>query len=407
MTFAAIRICHCLGLLLLLSGCHRATAAHAKSEPPSKVTGAVKEDQLTTVELTEDAEKRLGIQTAVVELRVLPRQRTYGGEVTLPTGTTVVVSAPMTGRLQSPVDGKVPKSGAAVIEKQAVIALLPLLSPAEKIAVATQVADAEGLMQQAQAQVEARRIDLKRAEFQIEKGIGLGSTLDTAKAQMIQSQKVLDAATSRKNVLDAALLDGGSSGEQKPFAIEAPQSGIIRAMHVMPGEFVIAGALLFEVMNTSTLWIRVPVYVGETGEIAMDQPAKVGELASRPGQDRVEAQAIAAPPTATALASTVDLYYELPNSRGTLRPGQRVSVDLPLAGDAEQRVLPRSAVVQDIHGGNWVYERTAERKFVRRRVQVKRVVDTWAVIEQGPPVGTTVVITGVAELFGTEFGFGK
>jgi hypothetical protein len=34
---------------------------------------------------------------------------------------------------------------------------------------------------------------------------------------------------------------------------------------------------------------------------------------------------------------------------------------------------------------------------------VKQVVDKWAVLEQGPPVGTTIVVTGVAEVFGTEF----
>ena len=89
------------------------------------------------------------------------------------------------------------------------------------------------------------------------------------------------------------------------------------------------------------------------------------------------------------------------------RPGQRVSVELPLQNDVEQRVLPWSAVVQDIHGGHWVYEQIQEHTFVRRRVQIQRVTDSWAVMDQGPPVGTIVVITGVAEIFGTEFGFGK
>ena len=174
-------------------------------------------------------------------------------------------------------------------------------------------------------------------------------------------------------------------------------------MHALPGEVVMAGAPLFEIMNTESLWIRVPVYVGETDDLAIDEPAAIGELASRPGQERIKAEPLAAPPTATALASTVDLYYVLPNSGGKLRPGQRVSVQLPLRVDKEQRAIPWSAVVQDIHGGSWIYEKRADRKFGRRRVQVKQVVDKWAVLEQGPPVGTTIVVTGVAEVFGTEF----
>ena len=391
-----------LGLMLLVCGCEQVSAVPVKPEAPSKVTGSVKEDKLSTVELTEAAEKRLGIETSKIESKSLGRHRIYGGEVTLPSGATILVSTPMTGRLQSPVEAKIPRPGSSVIEKQPVLSLLPLLSPAEKIALATQVTDAEGQIQQAQAVVEQRRIDLERAELQNQKGVGLKATLDTAKAQLIQSEKALEAATIRKNVLDASV-SGDSGAEQKPFLIESPQSGILRAMHVMPGEFVMAGSPLFEVMKVDTLWVRVPVYVGETTDIALDQTARVGELASRPGQTRVNAEPIEAPPTATAIASTIDLYYQLPNPKGTFRPGQRVSVELPLVGDVEQRVIPWSAVVQDIHGGSWIYERIGDHKFTRRRVQVRHIVDSWAVLEQGPPVGTEIVVTGVAEVFGTEF----
>ena len=139
----------------------------------------------------------------------------------LPTGATVVVSTPMTGRLQAPPDSSVLKPGASVAANQPVLTLIPLLSPAEKISLATQVTDAEGQIQQAQALVEARQIDLERAELQNEKGVGLKATLDTARAQSIQSQKVLDAARERKQVLDR-WLEGESGGTQQPFVIDAP-----------------------------------------------------------------------------------------------------------------------------------------------------------------------------------------
>ena len=110
--------------------------------------------------------------------------------------------------------------------------------------------------------------------------------VDDSKAQLQLSQKALEAAVSRMKILDQILRGGDSDGDQPSFVIDAPQKGIIRAMHVMPGEVVTAGAPLFEVMNTETLWIRVPVYVGE---IVLDIAAEsagpeVGDLASRPGQ---------------------------------------------------------------------------------------------------------------------------
>ncbi len=407
MLFPAIQI----GLLSVLAltsiGCDRAKSAVTKSDPPAKVTGAKKEDQLTTVELTDEAEKRLGIEIGKIELRTITQQRVYGGEVTLPNGATIIVSAPVAGKLGAPAGGLVPKPGAIVTEKQPVLTLLPLLSPAEKIALATQSAEAAGQIQQAQTQVDANQIALERAERLVKESVGTVRMVDEAKAQLTLSQKALEAATSRKKILDVTQSSGDSAGDQTPFVIDAPQAGMIRAMHVMRDEVVTSGAVLFEVMNMKTVWIRVAVHVSELAHVDPDQVAEVGDLASRPGQTRVKASPIAAPPTATSLSSTVDLYYEVANAQGRFRPGQRVSVELALVGNSEQSAVPWSAVVQDIYGGHWIYEKTAEHKFVRRRVQVKNIVDSWAVLEQSPPVGTTIVTIGVAEIFGTEFWVSK
>ena len=77
------------------------------------------------------------------------------------------------------------------------------------------------------------------------------------------------------------------------------------------------------------------------------------------------------------------------------------------AGREEALVAPFSAVLHDIHGGQWVYVAGGPRQYVRRRVQVSRVVDGQAVLASGPAAGTKVVTDGAAELFGTEFMTGK
>src|SRR5262249_22658721 len=114
-----------------------------------------------------------------------------------------------------------------------------------------------------------------------------------------------------------------------------------------------------------------------------------------------------APPTATLLAATVDLYYELANPEGRLRPGERMTVQVKLQDKPEQAVVPWSAVMHDIHGGTWLYENTAANTYVRRRIQVRYVVDDQAALENAPPAGAQVVTAGAVELFGTEFGFAK
>jgi hypothetical protein len=69
--------------------------------------------------------------------------------------------------------------------------------------------------------------------------------------------------------------------------------------------------------------------------------------------------------------------------------------------------VPYAAVIHDVHGGEWVYENISPQHYVRRRVEVRRVTDSLAVLARGPAQGAKVVVSGAAELFGTEFGAGK
>src|SRR4029079_5174663 len=184
------------------------------------------------------------------------------------------------------------------------------------------------------------------------------------------------------------------SGQQSPLTIESPLAGMIRTQNVAPGEVVAADAPLVEVMKYDPVWVKVPVYAGETGQLALDANAEVVPLNTDEKSRGYTAKPIAAPPTATPLASTVDLYYELANSEGRLRPGERMTVRVKLQGASDQRVVPWSAVMHDINGGTWVYENTAPHTFVRRRVQVKYIVDDLAALETGPAPGAKIVTAG-------------
>ena len=85
-----------------------------------------------------------------------------------------------------------------------------------------------------------------------------------------------------------------------------------------------------------------------------------------------------------------------------------MKVEIPLRGSMEERlVVPHKAVLHDIHGGQWVYVRTAPHIYSRRRIQIARINGTDAVLTSSPPAGTEVVTDGAAELFGTEFVTGK
>src|SRR4051812_21547106 len=69
----------------LLAGCGVKPSSSAPA-PAAKVSAVAREDELNTVELSPDAEKRLGVTTTLLESRKLPRVRRFGAEIALPPG---------------------------------------------------------------------------------------------------------------------------------------------------------------------------------------------------------------------------------------------------------------------------------------------------------------------------------
>jgi RND family efflux transporter MFP subunit len=403
------------------SACRPSVKQPTSHAAPATVSKVKQETELNVVVLTPEAEQRLGIMTARVELKPVSRVRTFGGEVTLPPGASLVITSPVNGRVEEIGERGALAAGKLVEAGQPILRLVPLLSPerdvltpAERISMAqaqnsilTTRIDAAGQVAQAREQVNAARITLERAERLLRESAGTAKTVDDAKAQLAIALAAQTAAQARQKAADSISLEGSEAGTQTPLVITAPQSGMLRTHSVAPGEVVSAGATLFEVLKYDTVWIRVPVYAGELGQLAVDQSAEVMPLGARPEQKGFRATPIAAPPTATLLAATVDLYYEMPNPEGRFRPGERTTVKIRLPEAAEQLLVPWSSVMHDIHGGTWVFEKTADHTYASRRVQVRHVQDDLAVLASGPRAGANIVTAGAVELWGTELGFSK
>jgi cobalt-zinc-cadmium efflux system membrane fusion protein len=383
------------------------TAGGAKSAPPpvpATVPQVFKEGQATSVTLTPEGEARLAIRTAAVERKPVPQVRVYGGEVTIPPGRAILVSSPLAGVLRSagataPVAGQVVKQGEPILQ------LLPLLDPVGRANLTVAKVDAQGQLENAQEQLHGATIGLERATKVLAGGAGTQRAVDEAQVQVDVATKALAAATARKKLMDA-VVGQVEAGTTAAVPVEAPADGVLRVV-AQPGQSIPAGAALFEVVDLSRVWVRVPVYVGDLADVNASAAAAVGPLNPRPGDPTRPAAPVAAPPAANPVAGTADLIYALDNREAKYAPGQRVGVTLALAGPADALVVPAAAVVLDIHGGGWVYEKTADRAYARRRVVVRYVSNGLAVLASGPAVGTVVVTDGAAELFGTETGFSK
>jgi len=393
---------------------------HAASKvKPAEVAHHVLEEDLNTVKLTEKAEQRLGIRLGNVELAEVRRGRTVGGEVVIPPGQQVVVSAPIAGTLSGPVGAPLPAPGAKLEIGQPIFRFKPLLTPerdvltpAERVRVAQTKADVATAQLEAERQVQATRIAVETAQIAYDRAVQLlqnkaGSQrrVDEAEAQLKLARENHATAQARYEFLSGIELDQ-QAGELASHVIVSPVAGVLQSVEAAAGETVGAGERLFSVIQTDPVWIRVPIYVGHWREVDTGQPASIAEYGDHTRATLRSARYVSAPPSANPNATTVDLFYELANADGQLYPGQRLSVTLPLQGSQRSLVVPFPAVLYDVHGGEWVYEQRAEHTYARRRIAISYVDGNTAVLSRGPAPGTKVVTDGAVELFGTEFGVG-
>ncbi|MEZ5356279.1 MAG: HlyD family efflux transporter periplasmic adaptor subunit [Bryobacteraceae bacterium] len=364
-----------------------------KAEPPAKVSGPLlKEGELATITLTPEAEQRLGVRLASVAAASTGEVRRFAADVTLPPGRSLLVAAPVSGILRGNLP---PTPGAMLARNQTVFTITPLLPIPRDLRVT-----AEADLAQAKTRMEAARLRKARADRLLKDEVGTVRAQEDAGQELDLSTAALEAAQTRLDQIKRAPLEGDVT-----IDIAAPRDGMLRQILALPGQSVTAGAPLFEIADLSSLWLRVPVYAGEAELFTPGASVNVETLS---GALLGAARPVPAPPTGDPLAATVDFYYEVPASaRHAWKPGEKVFVAVRSRLSRDCRAAPFSAIVYDIHGGTWVYEKAAAQRYVRRRVQIDHTAGSLACLVSGPPNGAEVVTEGAAELWGVEFGAGK
>ena len=352
------------------------------------------EAALTTIQLSEEAERRLGIQSEPAREEAVARTRVVGGEVMAPPGRSVLVAAPVAGTLSGAAQLE---AGDRVARGTAVFELLPLHAPDRDLRI-----DADRAAKESEARLLAATQRLERLERLLADGTASARAVEEARADHAAAQAEAEAAAAR-----SAAIARSPVGTQGEIVLRAPFDGVVLAVHAAAGQTVAASTPLFEVADLTEVWIRVPLYVGDLETIDATRPAHVAALGGSAQESWRRAARVAGPPSASAGTASADLFFSLSNGDGSLRPGARVSVRLDLTGSEQALLIPGSAVVYDLHGGTWVYEARPSHVFVRRRVDIADEVADKAIVARGIGPGTPVVTAGVAELYGTEFGAGK
>lgn len=388
-------------LIAFLAGiwnCARDNQPSSSAAPPAKVANGVKESELATVALSPEAEQRLGIEIAPVENRQVPRMLRLGGEIIALPGRRIFITAPMAGVVIAPT-GSLPQSGTRVRQGQAIFRLLPL--PAER--------DLLGSPEEVtlkKMQLDVVRAKAKRAAQLVLDKAGSVKAQEEAEAELAAAEAAFNAAQARLHLSNNTAPDSAAIA-LATMTLAAPFDGVIQQINIAPRQTVSAGAELFEVIAQNPMWVRVPIYVGDLATIDRQQPAQVSAFGNNHDTAPRAAKSVQGPPRSDPNAASTDLYFELSNYDNAFRVGDKVGVTITQRNAETSLVVPLSAILYDIHGGTWVYVKTAPQIYARQRIELHHVAGGLAVLTRGPAANTEVVIIGAAEIFGTEFGGGK
>jgi membrane fusion protein (multidrug efflux system) len=224
------------------------------------------------------------------------------------------------------------------------VVLTGSLEPAERVAVAAQVAgtagpvhvdrgsrvsagqllatiEAEGVRSQAAgaaANVEAARANAEVARRQRDASRALYEQGAISELEFRRAEAALEAANAQVALAQAQA--SGASEQAVRTRVTSPIAGVVSNRAVEPGEAVSVGDRLFEVVDSRTLELsgRIPVELAQ--RVSVNQPVTF-TLDAYPGRT-FEGRVSRMDPVADAQTRQVGIYVQLPNRNGDVIAGQ-------------------------------------------------------------------------------------
>jgi RND family efflux transporter MFP subunit len=328
--------------------------------------------------------KAMGIQTTPLQSQIGKVKATYPAQVVVPVGAEEIVSSPVAGLVDR----------LLVQQNQSVRPGAPLLH----------IVSPELGQLQLQLLQTGARVTLARQTAQREQKLFEDEVIPQRRVQ--EAQSALKEAEAAWNQAKAALRLGGMSATtiariavsgipQDGITLTAARGGVVTEMMVKPGQRVDAATALLHLDKTDTLGLDIQVPVAESANLATNWPA--GTKVEVPDRGII-ARITSASSMVTAGSQTVVLRATVEKKTAQLRPGEFVTVTLPLGGAKDAWDVPLAAVAHDGKQA-YVFIRTSD-GFEARPVQATASAGQRVRVQGALKAGEQVAISGVIALKG-------
>lgn len=313
---------------------------------------------------------------ARAEEREIPYTIEVSGEIVPTAGRVAEVSAPVSGLALAGSNLSAPATGQRVAAGQS----MAVLSPTTQ----------DNSYAEARANVERLRREVERLQRLYE-------------AEAIPEKRLVEARHDLEIAESAleAIGGDGSSGDGYRFVVRAPISGVVQQRRFTPGQRVEAGEPLFEIINSSVVWLRLKVPARHAAVVgaarnAVFQP-EGSDIQFR--ADRIVSVAGAIDPE----SRTLPVVLEVDNSDNRLKVGQFVQAQLAVGGTRTGVAVPSDAVMRE-DGQAVLYVQTGGESFERRPVVLGPTDGTRTLIASGLTAGEYVVVEGAYQVYLASLG---
>ncbi|MFN0305258.1 MAG: efflux RND transporter periplasmic adaptor subunit [Burkholderiales bacterium] len=173
--------------------------------------------------------------------------------------------------------------------------------------------------------------------------------------------------------------------------IDAPIDGVITELGVREGMTVMAGAMLYRLVDLSTVWVNAEISEGQTAWVRPGDKVEV-RVAAWPGQV-FRGSVGTLLPEINAATRTLRARIELANPGARLRPGMFATLAFSSSRGAKVPIVPAEAVIQT-GTRSVVVLAEGEGRFRPVDVEVGLEMDGKTEIRKGLKAGDMVVVSG-------------
>lgn len=215
-----------------------------------------------------------------------------------------------------------------------------------------------------------------------------GRYLETQARYQHIREKLLNMGLS---IAELTALERGHQDESHRYTLTAPIAGTIVAQNVVRGQGVAPGNELFEIVDTSRVWVFANLPIEQARKFKEGDTGTITPKGSEP----VTAALTYLAPVADETTRTIRVRFEVANARGSLKPGEYVDVTLSVPESPTLAVPITAITTVDNQRGVFVQR---EQGYAFTPIENGREGGGWIEIRKGLSDKDTVVTEGVFDL---------